>query len=131
MIGSSPPSTSTTTLSIPNPDKADIKCSIVESWSSPEHSDVAIWVLPTPDAQAGKLTPPGKSVRLKTIPESTSAGCKLRFTLRPVCRATPVALILFLRVCCRFAVVNAYSLSCHNASLVRYRAKRNSQPITV
>ena len=86
-------STSTITLSIPKPANADIKCSIVAIWVSPSTKVVAKVVAPTLSTIALISTCGFKSILLKIIPVSSSAGNKFNFICLPECNPTPVALI--------------------------------------
>jgi hypothetical protein len=71
---------------------------MVDTWTPPLSRVVAILVSPTVMAQALKSTGWDKSVRRKTIPASAAAGCSVRLTFFPECKATPDALIVFLIV---------------------------------
>ena len=96
IIGISEAETSTNRLSIPNPARADIKCSMVDTRTSPLTSVVDNAVSPTFSGLAAMLTIGSRSVRRKTMPESGSAGCKVKYTFSPVWSPTPVALMVFL-----------------------------------
>ena len=100
MIGTSDEERSTTALSMPSPAKAESRCSIVETLTSPWISVVPSVVSPTFSAVACMSTDSSRSVRRKTIPEFAGPGRNAISTLRPVCRPTPVARIVFFSVRC-------------------------------
>jgi hypothetical protein len=63
-------------------------------------SDDESRVSPTLRASPGIAAEPGKSTRWNTIPVSGCAGRSVNSTRAPVCRPTPVVLILDLSVRC-------------------------------
>ena len=84
MIGISGASTSTTALSIPSPDIALIRCSIVATAVRPTFTVVAMRVSFTFVASAGMSTAGVTSTRRKTMPAPGSAGRSVSRTLRPL-----------------------------------------------
>jgi hypothetical protein len=100
-MGTSGPSRSMYRLSMPRPARADIRCSTVATLvplpSRAEHSRVSV----TRSGATMKSLGSARSIRRKTMPVSTAAGRRVRLTLAPVCRPTPVARTRDLTVRCR------------------------------
>ena len=97
MAGISPPSTSTTILSMPQPANAPIICSTVHK-EIPLHSSpklVFIRVATTLRHKAGVLLPSA----IKTIPVPAAAACIVKVILLPVCRPLPFVLVVCSIVC--------------------------------
>src|SRR3989338_2122953 len=90
--GSSKASISTVRLLIPNPQRTLMKCSTVWITTSPLPMEVqrgipvSIWIFDGSTLRTGR---PGRSVRIKLIPEFTGAGLHRILTLQPVCNPTP------------------------------------------
>ena len=127
MIGTSSAETSTNALSIPSPAKADMRCSTVDTRAPFFSITVAITVLVTLSAWAGIAGLPGRSERQKTMPLSIGAGRNTIVTLLPVCRPTPVARTVVLRVRCRIMGL-AYGLSVAQANLFNSIMLLDSKP---
>jgi hypothetical protein len=100
MIGISGPATSMWTLSIPSPASADIMCSTVEIAAPSCLSVDERRVSPTCSASAGIAIGRSRSTRWKTMPALGAAGRSTSSTRAPVCRPTPVVLIVFFSVRC-------------------------------
>ena len=98
MIGTSAALTSTMALSMPRPAKADIRCSTVETCALALTSVVPSVVSPTFSARAGMSDGLGRSVRRNTMPVSARRRTHGHQIFVPLCRPTPVARMLFLRV---------------------------------
>src|SRR3569623_1041903 len=85
---------------MPRPANADSRCSTVEMRTSPSISDVDKVVSPTFSARARISTGGSISTRRNTMPASTAAGRRVRYTFSPLWRPTPVARITFFSVLC-------------------------------
>src|SRR3569623_15707 len=85
---------------MPRPANADSRCSTVEMRTSPSISDVDKVVSPTFSARARISTGGFISTRRNTMPASTAAGRRVRYTFSPLWRPTPVARITFFSVLC-------------------------------
>ena len=103
-IGGSGPSTSTTTLSMPQPASAAMTCSTVLIRAPSCASTVESRVSATQSKRAGMSAP--ISVRRKTMPWSVVAGRKVRLTRCPECRPTPTQPIGDFSVCWHHVVVS-------------------------
>ena len=88
--GGSSASISTRQLSIPMALKADIRCSMVNSFIPLASMVVALTVDVTLAALASIRGIPGRSLRTNTIPVLAGAGCNVICTSTPECNPTPV-----------------------------------------
>ena len=101
-IGTSSAVMSTTRLSMPRPEHADSRCSIVLTFgapgSPPAEIVVAIRVSLTESALTLMATGDGRSTRRKTMPLSGGAGRNVSSTRWPPCTPTPTARVRDLSV---------------------------------
>ena len=98
-IGTSSLSISTMTLSIPKPNKAHIKCSIVEILTPNSFSIVVFNEVLVTFIKFGYIKLFSfKSTLLKTIPVLGTAGVRQTFASNPLCKATPLNETLFFTV---------------------------------
>jgi hypothetical protein len=102
MIGTSGPSSSTTTLSISAPASAAMRCSTVPMVSPSPLLKVVHSEDSTAFRQLAAISapPPTTSVRRKTMPLSGAAGSNVMDAFTPEWRPTPRQWIGFLIVCC-------------------------------
>ena len=85
---------------MPRPAAADIRCSTVDTCTSPFDSVVDSRVADTFAGCATMRTGGSKSVRRSTTPVSGGAGSSRIEIFSPVCRPMPSAQTLSRRVCC-------------------------------
>ena len=88
-IGTSSASNSTSTLSISVAKRAAMRCSIVHTLTPFCSKLVPLEVSPTRRASASTYGVFSKSMRLKRMPKSSSAGKRRTFTFLPVCSPLP------------------------------------------
>ena len=99
MMGTSGPLMSTWALSMPQPYRAAIRCSMVETAAWPLPMVVESRVLTTLAAVASMEIAGERSTRWKTMPVPASAGRRVRVISFPVCSPMPLKLALFPKVC--------------------------------
>jgi len=109
MMGTSKESISTTALSSPMPQNADIRCSMVETVLPLSPMVVARVVSQTDLKSAGIGLAFGRSFRTKTMPVSAEAGLICILTLRPVCRPMLEQNISFFKVRCKCMLLSFLS----------------------
>src|SRR5574344_1371036 len=106
-IGISSPDTSAKTLSIPNPWRAESRCSTVATRVPDTLRVVPRAVSLTRFARAGMSTCGVTSTRRKMIPWLAGAGQRVTWTSCPVCGPLPERAIELVRVVC-FSIYNNY-----------------------